>query len=353
MSTRQNYTREILTVPDSLVADGEFNLGTFSRQFRILNPLDVSPFLIPLPRALKNIRLKEWQAYEMGNSEFFIFTVLYKAKSIALAQFIVYDRIRKEKFLYEKIVPSFQISLPSLCSASTGSYKDKKLFIEYNNETGNGGLNLKLSAKNFRNLPDVNIEINGIYNPEKWNPIVVCMPFSARRAMYSHKCLMPMQGNMEIADRTIDFREKESFMIIDDHKGYYPYSSFYDWVTGISSNGKGGLVGFNLTHNQILNKEKFNENCLWINGRLSLLPPVSFSRPDGPAGEWFIKDSYGMVDLKFVPEVHGEVNVNLFILKSYYQGPLGTFYGRIKDSSGKSHSMDGIFGMGEEKRLRM
>ncbi len=347
------HTRKITSTPDSLVSNGKFNFGTFNKPFNNLNPLDADCFIIPVPKMIKNLRLKEWQAYEMGNNDFFVFTVLYKAKSIALAQFIVYDKINKKKYLYEKIVPTWSIKLPSSLSSSSGEYKDKNFFIRYNNDIINGNLNIKIRMNGFKTLPDSEAEFTGIYDFAKWEPLVVSMPFSKRKGMYSHKCLMPMTGSLIIGDQNVDFNKKESFMIIDDHKGYYPYSSFYDWVTGIKNDVKGNISGFNLTHNQVINKEQYNENCLWINGKISLLPPVLFSRPQGPDMEWIIKDNYGKVDIRFIPEVYGKVDINMFFLKTYYRGPLGEFYGFIKDSSGVKHPVDDFFGMGEEKKLRM
>jgi len=349
----KKYSRKILPVPQSLVSDGKFNLGTFNRPFNLLNPLDADCFDFPAPKALKNLRLKEWQAYEMGNSHYFVFTVLYKAKSIAMAQFIIYDRINKKKYLYERIVPTWAISLPDSLSSSSGEYRDKKFLIQYNNSINTGNLNIKIEINNSKNLPDIKAEFNGLYNFIKWEPIVVSMPFSDKSGMYSHKCLMPMTGLLRTGGVETVFESKNSYLIIDDHKGYYPYNSFYDWVTGIQSDGKGNPSGFNLTHNQVTDKEQFNENCLWIKGRISALPPVHFFRPDGADMEWQIKDDYGMVDVKFTPEVQGKVDINLLLLKSYYRGPIGSFRGYIKDSSGKKHSVDSCYGMGEEKKLRM
>jgi len=349
----KKYTREILSAPQNLVSNGKFNLGTFNRPFKILNPLDAHCFPFPAPKALKNLRLKEWQAYEMGNNDYFVFTVLYTAKSLAMAEFIIYDKIKKEKLLYKKIIPSWSIKLPPSLSSSTGEYKGKNLSIQYNNEIKSGSLNIKIVVKGMKGLPDVEAEFHGIYDFTKWEPIVVSMPFSERMAMYSHKCLMPMTGALKAGGDVIAFNKKDSYMIIDDHKGYYPYNSFYDWATGISSDGKGNLTGFNLTNNQVRGKEKFNENCLWINGRFSPLPPVIFSRPGGDDMEWLIKDEYGMVDIKFIPEVQGNVDINLLILKTHYRGPFGRFNGYIKDSSGVKHSVNNFFGMGEKQVLRV
>jgi hypothetical protein len=62
-------------------------------------------------------------------------------------------------------------------------------------------------------------------------------------------------------------------MIIDDHKGYYPCVMKYDWITALGYAGNGRLVGFNLTDNQVQDHEKYNENCLWLDGKM-------YPRPD-------------------------------------------------------------------------
>ena len=113
------------------------------------------------------------------------------------------------------------------------------------------------------------------------------------------------------------------------------------------------MIGFNLTQNQVIHPERYNENCLWINGKIHPLPPVSFSRPHGVDNTWLIKDEYGMVDIEFTPEAAGKGDMNLLVLKAYYRGPVGGFKGFIRDSGNKRHPVDGCFGMGELKRLRM
>lgn len=348
----KHYSREIKPTPTSLVTDGYFNTGTFNRPFKILNPLDAECYPVPLPRMIRNFRLKEWQAYELGNDDYFIFAVLYKAKSLGLAQFFVYDRQKKNKLLYEKIVPSFSIKLPSSLSGSSGHYKKNNFLIEYNNNIGQNHLQLLVKIHD-KHLPRIDAEFNGEYNFNQREPNVAVLPFSKRRAMYSHKCLMPMSGKMLIDNHETVFPGKSSFMIIDHQKSYYPYSCWYNWVTGIKIVKPGSMTGFNLTQNQSPDPEINNENCIWVNGKLHTLPPVVFTHPDGIDGEWLIKDNYGMIDLKFIPEAPGKVDFNLLVLAAHYSAPLGKFRGYIKDSSGKKHVMDDVFGMGEQKQLRM
>ncbi|MBM3149128.1 MAG: DUF2804 family protein, partial [Chloroflexi bacterium] len=84
--------RKIQPAPQSLVRVGKFSFGTFSSQFQRVNPLEAPrAFAFPLPRPFLSFRLKEWQAFQLGNQRYFMLVVLYNAKVSALAQFIVYD----------------------------------------------------------------------------------------------------------------------------------------------------------------------------------------------------------------------------------------------------------------------
>jgi hypothetical protein len=163
---------------------------------------------------------------------------------------------------------------------------------------------------------------------------------------------MPMQGVLCLGDRKIDFSQQNSFAIVDDHKGYYPFVLIYDWVTGAGYNAKKELIGFNLTDNQVVDKERYNENCIWINNALHLLPPIKITRPKGVTQEWTIKDVYGMVDLVFMPVIDNIININLLFVKTDYHGPFGYFNGVIKTSSGTVVPIKNIFGMGEKKYLK-
>jgi len=149
-----------------------------------------------------------------------------------------------------------------------------------------------------------------------------------------------------------DLVENLRFAIIDDHKGFYPYALKYDWVTAAGYDEKGRLAGFNLTDNQAIDPEQYNENCMWVDGGLDLLPPVKFERPQGVEGEWLIRDRYGMVDLSFKPVSMGRIDLNMLVLKVDYYGPFGYVSGTIKDSSGNARDFDRYFGMGEQKYVR-
>ena len=319
-----------------------------------MNPLDaVRVFGVPVPRFAKFMRLKEWQAYQLGNSDCFILVVLYNQKAGLLTQFIFFDRIKRTAFKYEKIVPAWKTTMPASLADSRACYESGGYRIDYHNRLKHGMLYIDVAFRSRRGLPDLYGHFEALHGARGVRPLVVSLPLGENRGMYSHKCLMPMQGSLCVGDRTIEFRDDDSFAIIDAHKGYYPYILKYDWVTGVITGRKRGLAGFNLTDNQARDPERYNENCLWSDGELHLLPPIRFDRPDGPDGEWLIRDGYGMVDLVFTPVMPNVIKMNLLIAETDYHGPFGSFRGVIRPRNGAKVPVDGFFGMGEQIPARL
>ena len=345
--------RDLDVAPKNLVTKGKFHFGTYKDQFRSVNPLDAkNPLGCWLPRPVLNFRLKEWQAFQLGNERWFILVVLYNAKISGLAQFIAYDRVENKKYLFEKMLPSWKIKVPGTIWSASQSYRDKNGFIEIGSHLGKGRFYINVKIEESSTAPSIEAHFEAIHNDGQVEPIVVSIPFGKNRGMYSHKCLMPMQGSMSIGKEHVAFIRSKSFAIIDDHKGFYPYVMKYDWLTAAAYDEQKRLIGFNLTDNQSADPEKYNENCLWVNGKLNLLPPVKFIRPYGDVGDWTVKDQYGMVDLVFKPVMMSEINLDLLAVKIRYRGPFGYCNGSIADRSGNRVEINGYFGMGEDKYIR-
>lgn len=347
------YKRVLQPAPAHLYENGKFNFASFDGPIRNPNLIDAQqPYKLPLPRFLKWMQLREWQAFQITNGTHFVMVAIYNAKKISLVQFIVYDIINNKKYRYEKKVPTWSLHVPDGLFGTEAYYNSGNFTLIAKHDLSQNLLELSASIKNLKGLPNVEAKFKGNHDVKRYEPMVVCMPFSEKRAMYSHKCLMPVSGSIQFGNDVISFPEKISGLIIDDHKGYYPYPTVYDWVTGIGRDTEGKLLGFNCTDNQVLDHEKNNENCLWHDGKLSVLPPIRVTRPDGYKGTWYVKDNYGKVDLEFRPVIHTAVDVNALIIRSKYQGPYGFFNGFIKNRDGEKVEIKELFGMGEDFYLR-
>jgi len=329
------------------VIDGKIQFGRYDNAFSENNLYETDKPWGILSKYIKNLKLKEWQAFQIGNERFFILIALYNAKFTGVVQFLIYDRQQKKEYFYKKNVIPTKLKIPNTLNNSLAEYKSKKLSIKV--EYTDSRLQINVFAKNYRNLPDFNFIVKA--NMTKKKPQIVCIPFEKNAGMYSQKSALRADGKLTINNNNFTFLPENSFINIDDHKGYYPNPMIYDWCTGAITN-KENFTVFNLTDNQSINPNMFNENCIWVNDDIFYLPPVEFFREQGVDYEWKIKDKEGLVDLRFYPVVKNIFKLNLLIIKSDYHGPFGYYKGFIKTPSGDKIILDDCFGMGEKKHIK-
>jgi hypothetical protein len=344
--------RRLEAAPATPVSDGTFNLGCFNTPFERVNMLDAQVGGIPL-HATRWWKLREWQAFQIANQHYFVMVALYNAKRFGLVQFILHDRTTGEILRYEKQVSPFSIALPNNLWDGYAAYKSKHFTLTVHNCLREGKITIDVNIDNHFKLPALNGQFVAMHDPNQVTPNVVCLPFSSNTAMYSHKCLMPVNGQIYMNGKVIYFSAHHSGMIIDDHKGYYPSPTQYDWATAIGYDRQNNFIGFNLTHNQALNPDIYNENGLWYNHTLHTLPTVVFDRR--PDDTWHITDTQqaGIVDLWFTPTVHTRFDKKILMIESRYHAPYGYFDGHIMGNNGKKIVISRLFGMGEDFYLKV
>ncbi|MFV8754897.1 DUF2804 domain-containing protein [Nannocystaceae bacterium ST9] len=341
--------RTIQLAPSRLVDDqGKIHFGTFAGPIADTNLIDAKPWSLNVPRPLRAMRLKEWQAFQFGDSRWFFAVALFNAKLIALVQVKVYDRANKRKYVYERKLPGWALDAPRNMLHSQMQYGELMLFF---NRLDNDNFEIDLDIPAGPTMPRLRGSVS-IY-AEACEPQVVCIPFAENRGMYSHKACMQLDGLIDLGADTIELERADSFALMDDHKGYYPYVMRWDWVTGGGVDARGRRIGFNLTRNDSIDPARYNENCVWIDGRLHLLPPVRFTRrPELSPEIWEVRDEAGEVAVDFVIELDGHVKVNALIVESRYRGPFGIVRGFVLGPGGERVELDGLFGMGEDFHLR-
>lgn len=349
----EDLESRLRAMPEALVSGGRFNLGVFRAPFRHVNPLDARIGLIPRPRGIKNLLLREWEHYGLANRRFFVSVALFDPKRIGVAQVVVYDRQNKTTVVHERLVRSHALEIPDDVWGSVARASTAQMRIEARHNLDEGTHRIEFLCRRDKRRPDV----QGVFICEEdlnvVEPLVVCLPLRWRRAMYSHKAVLPLQGELRIGRDTFVFSRDESFALPDIHKGYYPYITKWHWAMGGGKDRLGRFIGFNLTNNQVKDQKTHNENCLWINGKVHRLPPVRFSMNSRDMERpWHIRDAEGRVDVKFRPESMRSVYKNLLIWCSKYRGPYGSFSGRILDDDGNEVSVDRCYGLAEDFYLR-
>lgn len=338
--------------PKALVENGLFNHGKFKTPFQNVNFQESNnPYFFSLD-LVKNIQTREWQAFQIDNTEYFIMIAIYNAKKMALLQCIIFDKKENKKLKYEAKVSPFKINISNGFNNTLSSYNSPKIQFNIQHEIFKNLLEIKINWKAEKQLPNLNLHIQGEHNTSKYEPLVVCLPFNDKRAMYSHKCLMPAFGTLKLNNDTIQFHQKTTSIIIDDHKGYYPFITRYNWLTALGFDNE-KRIGINITHNQAKNPEQYNENCIWIDGKIHNLPFCTFEFLNDEQNTWKISDIDQKVQLVFTPKVHNYVTLNLLLFQSKYYGPYGVLKGNILLENGQKIIVEQLFAMGEKFYLRL
>lgn len=336
--------------PAALVENGRQRLGRFDGPPQRANLLDAD--YKGLPRPLRWLRLKEWQAFQIATPRLFVNVALFNAKLMALLQAKIYDRTLGKKFIHEWKLSPTAFKIADQLLDSSNRYRDRRGMMAFTNRIAKGRVEIEIDLPTSKDAPRINGHV--VVHTDRGASQVVSLPFPGDGGMYSHKGMFPVEGELTVGDEAHRLAVTDSVALMDDHKGYYPHVMQWDWVTSATHDAGGRAVGFNLTHNQCRDPETYNENCAWIGERVGRLPAVTFEREGErqPGERWRIKDREGRVDVVFEPTVPGDVKVNAVIVESRYRGPFGKFTGRIEAEGLEAISVDGWFGMGEDFWLK-
>jgi len=202
---------------------------------------------------------------------------------------------------------------------------------------------------------------------DKITPMAVSLLFTERRSMCVYKTLTAVTGDVVSGGQHIHFSPEKTTALFCDFKGYYPHRAYSTWCSALGFDNENRRFGFAFGENQTREPYSNNENALWINGKLTPLPPVKITRNIKDEKDWIIQDMEGMVDLVFTPkEPEKSIGESIFsgsanwflgyagVLFGYnYENFLGCFNGLLVDIDGKELPVRNVWGTGEKFFLRV
>jgi hypothetical protein len=348
------YTREILAPRPSPVENGIPVQGTWNRAFEEVDLLDIRrPYRWPLPRWARDSRIKEWECFSVQDDHFFMEVLLVNAKLFRMAQVFLYDKESGEKFMFRKLRPGPGWRLPrSLANASVES-RSGRFFFRVHSWLDADTIKLDLNIEATRCRPSLTAHLAYNMNSRDLSPMAVSLGIAERRAMYAFKALAPVRGDMVAGGRRISLSQDRCSGIFCDYKGFFPYQMRARLCGGTGFDEAGRRFGFHIAENQTRETRKNNENALWLDGRLSPLPPVRITTPGGPESDWIIQDVEGMVDLVFTPKEQNRIGAGLFLVSAELDAPLGQYNGMLVSADGERILVRNLWGLGEKLYLRV
>lgn len=338
--------RKPTSPPPSIVDEnGQAIFGTFDQEIVNLNFAEcVRPFDKNMSQAMQNFKLTQWEATEIVTDSHAIVTAIYSMGKVGFGLIVLYDR--KDHTIKYYLQPSTSKKLkiaPNLIGTASKLHSHStNIWMENNMHTGKAHTHGWSHSKNKGDC-QFNCHLTRL-SPAS----IVCIPFGKNMPLYSQKDFFKANGYIKVGDNQI-FTNENSVAIIDDHKGYYPRSAHYDWLTSMGKmlhNGKEIFIAFNLTRNQSIDQDNYNENVLWLEDKQIQLPPVQFQKSQNI---WHVYDQYGMVDLNFIIQNTFKMTPNIGICKVEYYLPFGKLAGFIKGLDGEVYKFDNMIGIGEDK----
>src|SRR5512140_39341 len=139
--------------PPALVEHGRQHLGRFSGPPGRTNLIDAR--FARLPRALRSLRLKEWQAVQVSGPGVFLNVALFDAKLMSLLQVKIYDRARGQKIVHEWKLPPRAFAVADTLMESSNRYATKRGSLAFTNQLARGRIAIAIDLQATRELPAV------------------------------------------------------------------------------------------------------------------------------------------------------------------------------------------------------
>ncbi|MCQ2530690.1 MAG: DUF2804 domain-containing protein [Lachnospiraceae bacterium] len=370
-------TRRAIKTPDNVLKpDGTCAFGTFETEFPKMDFLKING-PTSLPNAFNRLKLTLWEATEIHLEQGVLLAALCDMGFFSIMFHIFYDKRTHQTFCWDSRMSSKKALIaPTLINGDMAYAETPNGFIKYINTFNEGRAELSGCHKGkclitvpnkektaVKAIPDnrgtgsleYDLQLTRLSGPS-----IVSIPFSETRPrpLYSQKDFFQVSGKLTINGEEI-LCDENTTAVIDDHRGYYPRRAHYDWVTTMGRyeiNGEKKYLAFNLTRNQSIDQEQYNENILWLEGATSLLPPVTFTRTPETKdfrdyAECLVKDEYGMVNLKYkIYSLHPMITHALLVNIDYYI-TFGELEGFVLDEAGNQYDLTGCVGIGEDKTL--
>lgn len=350
--------RRSVPTPKDMVTDGKCVFGTFDKEFQTMDMLHIDR-PTAAPNEMNFLKFSAWEATEVNFEEGLLLTACSDMGIYGAILTIFYDKRTKKVTTWNAQMRREDVTMAgNLLNGAVSEAAVPGARVHYVNDFQDGRAHVEGELASEDGTLSFNLDLKRLSKPS-----VVSIPFEdpavRHRPLYTQKDLFQVSGSLTINGETIYANEKTTG-IIDDHKGYYPEKAHYDWLTTMGVHGADGVekwLAFNLTRNQSINQDDYNENLIWLENDTSLLPPVTFKRSIPTIdfedyALWEVKDEHGMVDLKF--HVYGVTKLVAKrppVLDMEYFIAFGELEGYILDEDGRKYVLDGMIGMGEDKSL--
>jgi hypothetical protein len=337
--------RKIIAAPHSISTSGKLNLGVFDKPLREMNLEDADLFS-GVSGAGRRARMQEFIGYSFESGDWHVGIIIIDAKILCIGGLYVLSRRNHEVFQYERYGGGRSFSLARTLWNDRSYVKKHGFRIELEHHLDDGYHRISADVKGNRKKPDVSLDVTFLQDLEKYQPLVVSLPVEPRHYFYTQKASAPISGSITVDKDTQKLDPARDCSSMDEHRNYYPIPNRWAFGCFTGRDSQGRFLSVNMCDNAIKDQEHWNENCIWVDGQISLLGPVRFSFDyKDPMKPWTMKEKNGRLSLTMTPD-GGNKPIKIPPIIYYYQ-KCGNYSGYIIDDHNIKYEVEGIYGEAE------
>ena len=301
------------------------------------------------------LRIKEWDYYLIHNDRYGVALTLDDNSYMGLVSisFLDFERRTEHTTSPMTIFPMGKTRFPNTSAEGDVSLNKKNMKMSFCHKDGKRILDGEI--RRFENgLPiRVHFELTG--EPE--DSMVIATPFPEKKtAFYYNQKIVGMRasGKAEYAGRVYEFREEDSFALLDWGRGVWTYDNTWYWSAAMGMNG-GETFGFNLGYG-FGDTSAATENMLFYKGKAHKLEDVRFLIPGEDGGRidylkpWIFTSSDGRLELSFTPILDRKAYTSAGVILSDQHQVFGYFDGTAILDDGTRLSVEHMLGFAEKVR---
>jgi hypothetical protein len=360
------YTRSVTQAPDALIKNGSPVFGTFAGAPASLDIRGVRrPFAsMPLPPFVTNVTIRSNMAFMFNTGRFLCSVDLFGAYLFTFVEIVFWDTETHRKAAFRSLVgPRARFIPDSLRRGIIVSYNRKRKFkLSWNRKRGVVTFTCNIKGDSHR--PDIQGTFSADLRAPAFGEITCVLPAPVmRRCRAVFRLTAPIKGAFNFITRgkrrgESKQKNQHSFSggaaMFDMHRSYYKFRTKNEYAYGMGKPDH-REVAFSLvsTSLEAANSGEYNENFLFVDGKLTLLPPVKITCPFGMANKWVIQDTESMVDLSFSPLASHTRIQSLTVLSARYDLIFGVFTGVLLTQDGAEVALKDFPGIVKKHLLRL
>ena len=330
------FFKEIDKTPKKIINHNKINFGIFNSTPKKIDISGVhAPFTgFPLPSFITNTRIKSSVSFAFNLDEYIGLVDFCNLRFLGLAEVVFWNKKTDQKFSYHTILGPRRRFVPkNVVEAVCASYRKSRFIkIFWSEKLNRISLNFCVFGDNVR--PSAKCVVHADYNQKNQHQILSVSPAPTERRC-SASWFVPFigTGGLKIEKNKKDLNwveENPALGLLMLNRVYSSFRTTAETAFSVFEN-KTNKIMFHFANYDYdaLDSDKYNDNFLFVDDEVTLLPSVVISHSFGINENWVIQDTENMVDLVFVPKSRETHSTNFIFAKNQYDLIYGKFEGYI------------------------